>query len=659
MNNTNKIKKNDFLRILLTETVPTDIPIIFSNDGFYRNCKIEIMKSTKKQKNELQNFTEKFFNDFIKNPVNDKNVTIPLQYKIIKNETSLRTLSLIHPSSQYKFIEFYEKFGSLICYYCGDSKTSLRAPKKIASTYYFSNRSENRKKFKINLVDTIQDEKRLKHASSYFIYAPFNHLYKFYDSNDFLNLEKKYPSMYSIDISNCFDSIYTHTISWALKTKDFSKKHKNNKSFGNEFDSIIMSINDNETNGIVVGPEFSRIFAEIILQDIDFKVILSLKEKFQIEFDVDYIIKRYIDDILIFSREKDTSNKIMKEYIDQLYLYKLHLNEKKTKNYVRPFHTKKSILVILIRNKINELNNNIVYYTESSICPKLIKYPDIFSRKFINEIKLICSTNNEDYSQISNYLISAFFNKTLAIMEANISNEDIDEEIESKYKNFFIFILKVVYFFYSVSPTIKSSYKISKIIILIPKFLEEKFPVSAPTIKQLIIELSIDLFNSDSHLKYMDRDKFVLLEKLNIIIAIGELGYDYLLPEKFIEKIFLLNNKNISYFEIMSCLFYIKNHNDYNSILSQIKNIIIEKITDLSDIKQNSEKVYLFLDTLSCPYLDLSFKIKLINKIKGMERKPNDLKKEVIDYYIENPWFIHWRSVDLLKILEKKLYSVY
>lgn len=77
------------------------------------------------------------------------------------------------------------------------------------------------------------------------------------------------------DLQSCFDSIYTHTISWA--TAGGSDKVKVLPGYhgawvGDAFDNLMQSVNARETNGIVIGPEFSRIFAEIILQYIDQKV---------------------------------------------------------------------------------------------------------------------------------------------------------------------------------------------------------------------------------------------------------------------------------------------------------------------------------------------------------------------------------------------------
>lgn len=81
----------------------------------------------------------------------------------------------------------------------------------------------------------------------------------------------------TLDVSKCFDSIYTHGLSWAVKDKAFTKTHVDvSTTFAQAFDQVIRHGNHNETNGIPIGPEASRIFAEILFQEIDRRAIGAL-----------------------------------------------------------------------------------------------------------------------------------------------------------------------------------------------------------------------------------------------------------------------------------------------------------------------------------------------------------------------------------------------
>lgn len=75
------------------------------------------------------------------------------------------------------------------------------------------------------------------------------------------------------------------------------------KTFGGQFDILMQNLNYGETNGIIIGPEFSRIFAELILQRIDLNVMYYLRDNRdskRLEFKTDYEIFRYVDDFFVF-----------------------------------------------------------------------------------------------------------------------------------------------------------------------------------------------------------------------------------------------------------------------------------------------------------------------------------------------------------------------
>ena len=256
-----KVRKNDYYRALITETLPYETPIIFSNDGLHKNL----------YSNEKNEIFESIKNSLIIQP--EHNATIPYKYKIKKNATELRTLAVIHPSSQIKFTAFYKEYSKLICHYCNLSKFSIRSPYKVASTVFYKNTWENISKFKRGGVSTESTDTSSKHSSSFFAYRGHDRLYKFYNSSDFLNLEKDYSYFLTLDVAKCFDSIYTHSISWATKSKTIAKRNLQiHTTFGAIFDTLMQRSNHNETNGILIGPEISRIFAEIILQRIDANV---------------------------------------------------------------------------------------------------------------------------------------------------------------------------------------------------------------------------------------------------------------------------------------------------------------------------------------------------------------------------------------------------
>jgi len=71
--------------------------------------------------------------------------------------------------------------------------------------------------YKNNRVDTNDIDLFVRNPASFFSYSGVDRLYKFFSSNEFFRLEKKFPHMMLMDVSKCFSSIYTHSVSWAIK----------------------------------------------------------------------------------------------------------------------------------------------------------------------------------------------------------------------------------------------------------------------------------------------------------------------------------------------------------------------------------------------------------------------------------------------------------
>lgn len=638
-----KIRKDDFLRILATETLPYETPLIHSNDGFHKNLKND-------DKNEVFAF-------LVSSIIKQQNLkpTIPYKYKIRKNTTELRTLAIIHPASQLKFVDFYKKYGKLICHFCNESAFSIRAPYKVASTFFYKNSWENISEFKRGDVSTLKTDEVAKHSSSYFAYRGHDRLFKFYNSRDFLNIEKDYGIFLSLDVSKCFDSIYTHSIGWATKSKENAKENlRITSTFGQIFDSLMQQANYNETNGILIGPEISRIFSEIIFQRIDSTVEQRLtKLNPPARNKKDYTIRRYVDDIFIFAKTNEHARLIADIYTEELNNYNLHVNRNKVIQYSRPFFSTKSRVITETNAAINTFSDNFLDSRDNNekLIPKRIFNPRKLTKSFIDSIKAICSSNQVDYDAVSSYLISAITNRIKKIINIK-SHEEI--ETVSHYTNALDTLIEVLFFFYTTAPSVSASYKLSTSIILISRFTKKYLPTHNTTINQRIYELTLQLLTGDLIYFKSTTKNFVYLEALNIVLASSELGADYMLPPAVLNE--LLTSQS-SYYDLMSCLYYIKNLEIYSETKTIIERKIDFALRDLSDIPINAEKACILLDSLSCPHLDDERKAKYIKRLyRNLEKKaPTDqqiggfLKKSLSMH-----WFINWTEIDLLNMLEKK-----
>lgn len=131
------------------------------------------------------------------------------------------------------------------------------------------------------------------------------------------------------DITNCYGSIYTHTIDWALRGKDVAKNSTisgKDRSFAHMLDQTVEKLQCNQTNGIPQGGELFNFIAEIVLGYSDFLLSKKLKDLTS----VDWLVVRYRDDYRIFSNSKEVAEKIVKTLADVLSGLNMHFNTNKT-----------------------------------------------------------------------------------------------------------------------------------------------------------------------------------------------------------------------------------------------------------------------------------------------------------------------------------------
>lgn len=86
-------------------------------------------------------------------------------------------------------------------------------------------------------------------------------------------ISASYDHILVADISRFYGTLYTHAIPWAIHSKAWSKQHLNtppyNDSLGAKLDRAVRKGNDNQTIGIPVGPDSSRIISEIVAVSVD------------------------------------------------------------------------------------------------------------------------------------------------------------------------------------------------------------------------------------------------------------------------------------------------------------------------------------------------------------------------------------------------------
>lgn len=663
-----KLNRADKWRVVLTDTSPFEVPIIVSNDGLYKNLYGLTGKSA--------HFT-KLMEAIVLN-VDSKGSTVPLRYNIVKDARSVRTLSLLHPKGQVMLASFYEKYEELICEYASRSPFSIRAPKKIGGSFYVPSPLQDKNLYKNTMVDTTKIDKLVRNPASYFAYSGFSMLYQFFASNDHIRLEKKFRYQLSLDVSKCFDSIYTHSMAWATKSKEEAKENTFALTFGNQFDKVMQRLNHNETSGICIGPEASRIFAEIILAKVDQNARQNLEMQ-GVRDGVDYECRRYVDNYYVFANSATIAEQVEHELSLALREYNLHLNDGKREFDKRPFYSKKSLVIDEINKSLGshwaKLFETIPLPPDGKkvVMPKRIyRYRSLFG-KLTREIKAACYASDLGYDAVANYVIGAIRRKVIDVADGYKGLSSLEESpiIDRDYRQMFYFLLDVGFYFFTLHPSVPSSLRLSHALVRVAQHLREFDAEGLEILKEASLRWTSQLAKSPSFEGLLSKSSVVPIEILNILISVQQFGSDGQLEHELIRLAKLDEQKN-GYFQLVVKLFIYSDRPEFDQQRSEIWNLVCARVLAPKHMERDAEAVHLLLDALACPYIEKPKRAELLSNVWNRLRSDvwkSELGKDeisvaqaeaVVAEIEPHYWFVRWDGVDLLNMIEKKeLSNVY
>ncbi|MCH4013391.1 MAG: RNA-directed DNA polymerase [Solobacterium sp.] len=418
------IKRNS-LDYIITDILPVELSDRFTYIYFYDflnskskilNKEIESIKSAKNENKELFR--------------NSKWSSMPLKYTISKDGTSEREMSLLQPIAAlilYVFITLYQK--EMLTLLNKNAVFSIRYQKKNNNLYYKKRNKTTveyfSKKFNENGLE-MNDVESIEKSGMYFSVGPYSSLTSFYKSDKWFLMASKYKFFIHTDYKDCFGSIYTHDYDWILGKDVNDTKKFSNSSMYRTIDRILMEINNKTSNGIVVGPEASRMFAELLLQYIDMEVYNNLLNH-KILRDTNYNIYRYVDDLYIFADSDVTAHLIYKTYADVARKYLLNLNDKKYYEHMIPFE---------FNDWINE-----TYVLTNRICGSIFKSRSEYESEEKEENKYILKSNTlsrskSNYKRQINSLICKYYenrNRISSYILSSMINHVSNSKKTSKY----------------------------------------------------------------------------------------------------------------------------------------------------------------------------------------------------------------------------------
>ena len=173
----------------------------------------------------------------IPNSFANPNQSKPLRHSVARVGLNRRLLSIPNPTSQYNLCSDIANNWGILNHAASLSNISCSKPTIKQNAY--------RSREPVKVFDDIPAIRLQTRATAKFILKA--------------------------DIAQCYPSIYTHSIPWAIHGKVFAKNKANRgyQHIGNSIDRWIRKGQDDQTIGIPIGPDSSFLISEIILSAID------------------------------------------------------------------------------------------------------------------------------------------------------------------------------------------------------------------------------------------------------------------------------------------------------------------------------------------------------------------------------------------------------
>ena len=354
----------------------------------------------------------------------------------------------------------------------------------------------------------------------------------------------------------------------------------------------MQQMNYNETNGIIIGPEFSRIFAELILQSVDRSVCIELQHgPLGCSHKTHYEIFRFVDDYFVFYNDEKVKEEIVQVLQLKLKDYKLYLNKSKAVGYEKPIITN----ISMAKHRIERLLNEKLAYkiglaetNKTATGPANGKGSEktgsirIDSNALITQFKTIIKEYSVDYKDTLNYALSIVEGRSARILREHRSIKR-DANSEKQLGQAIQEICEFTFFIYSVSPRANTTIRLCRILSLFTAFLKE--PGVNADIKHSVFKVVFD--NISLILGKNANSEHTPVETVYLLIALSELGKNYWLGLEILCSYFRIPfdkstgtvkiTSALNYISLVVLLFYIKNRKEYAQLRSAIETAIKER----------------------------------------------------------------------------------
>lgn len=616
----NNIERNK-LDYILTDIMPVEVSELFSYSKFY-----EYLLSKQSTLDDIVSQMRVMKAENSETPFAGGDwgnwATSPLKFNILKGTDSIRELNLVQPLSAmniYFFVECYQK--ELLDILSNNACFSLRYHRKNSDLFY----RQKSKKVVNYFEKTSQkvDRAILQQTGAYFKIHKFNSVSSFTNSRLWQQCNFKYRNFAKIDYKSCFDSIYTHAYKWCIEKNTVDSKEASNANLHIVIDRVLQNINGRSSNGLIVGPEFSRMIAEVLLQEIDVEVKHNLAAQ-GLNAGTDYRVFRYVDDIYIFSHTQVHIDLIIKTIEMAAQKYLLKFNEFK---YLKAYTP---VVLSSWLGKARALSDRIsaLFYRKQELHDMtekkpLLKSGYISADRIKDDFIYLANEFPKEQRYIVSFMLSTLLN--------NISNKKDGYALFEPDKCARAFVLlDLAMYIYSFCPCFEHTQKLISMIV----YMDDE------------LQFSKDELNHKKLINLIRRYSFVFEKgNMNDLCNWFVFFHDYSVPllrstETILEKKLREEDNPILW---ANYLIYSRYHSDYHQEISTwVEEVLQYKVNQIGSKEPLLQKEFWYVITfINCPYISPSVKVALENIVRPMATAAetnlaNKTKKIIAEFLLQN-----------------------
>lgn len=539
----------------------------------------------------------------------------PLKFRI-KKKDSFRELSILNPLSLIEAYFFIQMFGdNIIQIISKENQYSQRIPEKNKQLLY---------KHKNGQTVYYKDEEEknqlllnLEFSGTFYKHKPHKRLHRFESGKFNTFLQDKYTYLLRFDIENFFGSIYTHAYTWLIANNhlDAISLNKVNSLYSN-LDTFLQNLNGSKTNGIVVGPEMSRLLADFLLVKIEKKVDKEIS-RLKYKKGIDYELCRFVDDYFLYTNDIRVQNEIFECFESIINEYHLKVNSSKTTPILTSEYS--NVWVDYTKDLVSSVISELFVNDDSEdISNKKLK------RKYAtikNKIQVILK-NSSEKNKVVSYVLTTIV--------------DLTEQSRSKKINiYYLDFINLCFYLVSLYPSYVSVQKLVSILSCLMEY--ENMEIE-------FIERGVSRFGNKIFNKYIN-------DWINLLLFIG--ANNIRISKKMEEEIFerhLNTARDLDPKIVAGIYIYCKltsNSIDRREILESIENIIYSNLTrvNIKNFFKDKASWWIFIFR-SCPTLNSSTKEKMdkiLDKIKiDNKRLSGKSQNIVVDFLKSGRGFIDW-----------------